>query len=289
MAEAPLLVEKYPIPRFVIPDGALDPKPAEAKPELAPKPAEPAPATEAKPEVKTEVEGEVKETTGTDPESVKRSTRSYERRVDRLAKQRAEALVRAEAAEKRIADLEKAQQPPPPSGKPNVTDFTDIGEFEKALDKFARAEAVKDYEKTQSEKVTRTAQERVKQSWEEKVAKAVEKYDDFEEKLETFKVSKVGADAIMRADNGTEVANYLMNHDKEAETIFSLGAPEQILEIGKLSYKLTLKPEAPKTPSKAPPPIAPVTGAGSTADDDAFKPQSPEEYMKKGNKLFRGR
>ncbi len=288
MAEAPVSVEKYPIPRFVIPDAALkNEAPAEAKDAPAPiepKPADPAPATEAKPEVEEKAE----ETTGKDPESVKRSTRSYERRVDRALKQRAEALARAEVAEKRYAELEKAQQPKP-TGKPVMTDFTDIAEFEKAVDKYAREEAVKDYEKTQRENSTKVQQQRVKESWNEKVAKAVEKYEDFEEKLETFKVSQVGADAIMRADNGTEVANYLMNHEKEAATIFSLDAPDQILEIGKLSYKLTLKPEAPKTPSKAPPPIAPVTGVSSASDDDIFKPQSPEEYMKKGSKFFRGR
>jgi len=292
MAEA-AIQDKYPIPRFVIPEGALDPKP-EAKPELpaeakttpevviAPKPAEPASATDTEPD-----KGEDKETAGKDPSSVK-STRSYERRVDRALKQRAEALARAEIAERKLAEKEQVLAPAP-SGRPKMADFTDIAEFEKAVDKFAREDAVKDYEKTRQETATKASQQKVKQSWDEKVAKAAEQYEDFEEKLETFKVSKVGADAIMRTDNGTEVAHYLMSHEKEAETIFSLDAPEQILEIGRLSYKLTLKPDAPKTPSKAPPPIVPVTGAGQVSDDDFSKPQSFEEYQKKGNKLFRGR
>jgi hypothetical protein len=288
MAEA-VIQEKYVIPRFVIPEGALDPKPeapAEAKPtEPAPKPVEAATTTETKPEVE---EGEDTETTGKDPESVKRSTRSYERRVDRALKQRAEAVARADRAERELANTRAKPQLPDPQ-RPKMENFTDVGEFGDAIEKYASAEAIRSYENKQRDERTQSVQKQLMQDWETKVTRATAKYDDFDEKVGELQPTLPWSRAIMRSENGDEVAYYLSNHRKEAEDIFKMDAESQYVEVGRLSQRLMQKVDAPKQTSKAPPPIAPVTGPAAVSGFDV-KPQMPfEEYRKVGNKMFRGR
>ena len=291
MAEA-ALQEKYPIRQFVIPEGKLETNviPAEAKEPLAPKPAESAPATEPKPEAeaKPEVKDTDEETTGKDPESVKRSTRSYERRVDRALRQRAEAEARAQALQKEVQELKSKTPAPVSPDRPKLESFSDITEYDKALEKWASENAIKDYERKQRETATQTTQQKLMQDWEEKSSKAAAQYDDFDEKVGELQPTAPLSRAIIRSDNGGEVAYYLATHLKEAQTLMGMDAESQIVEVSKLSHKLSQKVDAPKQPSKAPPPIAPVSGAAAVSD--GLKPQMPfEEYLKVGNKMFRGR
>ena len=281
------------VPRFVLPKELTNPPPdaspevKEVKPTTPVIPAEPPqeakPATEAVaiPPVETpDTEAEK------DPE--KASQRRFERRIDRAHRARAEALARAEAAERRLQEFE-SKQAPVPSSKPKMEDFTDIAEFEKAVDKFAREEAVKDYENKQRDGQTQAATLRLTQAWDAKVTKGASQYDDFDEVVGDLKPTTAWASALMEAENGEEIAYFLGKHPKEAQRIIALSPLSQVREIGKLEVKLSLKAEAPKTPSKAPPPITPISGAAAVSPDEIKTNQPFEEYQKIGNKMFRGR
>ncbi len=97
------------------------------------------------------------------------------------------------------------------------------------------------------------------------------------------------AASIMEEENGEEVAYYLGKHIKEARKIFAMKPSARDREIGKLSAKIASQTVAPQKPSKAPPPIAPVS-ATSAVNDGELQPQMKfEDYRKIGNKMFRGR
>lgn len=295
------------IPRFTLPSEFSNEPKAEAKPETPPatpaaKPSvtpplpaaspekEAKPATEALATDAVEVEETPTEkvTTGTDPE--KASQRRFERRIDRAHKRAAEAQAKTETLEREIAEIRQRQAPiPVASTTPKMEDFTDIGEYAKAVEKHAKEEAVKEYESKQRQSAGQAQQAKMMSDWAEKVAKADDKYDDFEEVVGDLKPTTPWAVALMRSDNGEEVAYYLGSHQKEAQKIFALDPVLQYLEIGKLSAKLSATPSTPKTPSKAPAPITPVTGQAVTGEPDIGTPMPFEQYRKVGNKMFRGR
>ena len=278
------------IPRFTLPpeltnkpDVSRETPKTEVKTAEPPKEAKPATEAVATPPVEEEPG---KETTEKGPE--KDATRRFERRIDRAHRQRAEALARADQLEQRLALLEQAQ-PVVSTNKPRASDFTDIEDFEKAIDKFAREEAVKEYETKQRNDANKSAQLRLSQQWEEKVSRGVSKYDDWDEVVGDLKPTIAMNVALMEEENGEDIAHHLGKNRKEVDRIMSLSPGAQFREIGKLSVRLSQKVAEPKTPSKAPPPIAPITGAAAVSDD-SIKPSQPfEEYMKIGNKMFRGR
>ena len=130
---------------------------------------------------------------------------------------------------------------------------------------------------------------RLAEAWEGVAEKGATKYPDFHEKVGDLKPGvEAWSDAIIQSDNGHDVAMHLANNPKEAERIIGLHPRQQFLEIGRLSAKLAAAPAPVKTPSKAPPPISPESGAASVPDTNPFKPQPFEEYLRKRPKEFSG-
>ena len=289
-----VIPEKYvdQIPRFSLPKELTN----QPEPEVVVDKEIPVPAAPPKEEAKAVAEAATPPSAESpdaelekDKDPEKASQRRFERRIDRAHRQRAEALSRAEAAEQRLQELQAKAPQSPSSGKPRVEDFTDIAEFEKAVDKHARSEAVKDYERGKANEAVQAATLRLTQGWEERASKGASQYDDWDEVVGELKPVTPWASAIMEAENGEEIAYYLGKHLTEAKKLFAMNPLSQVREIGKLEMKLAQKPDAPRTPSKAPPPIAPVTGAAVTTADGIKPGQSFEEYRKIGNKMFRGR
>lgn len=266
-------VEKYvdKIPRFVIPEGALDPPKA---PEEAPK----EPVVAETPEIPpTE-----------DAPAQPPANRGELNRMHRAIRKAAEAQARTEAVERENAELRaKNAPPPPPTSEPRMEDFTDEGEYRTALKDHAKAEAIKEYQAQQQTQNSRQATEKLAKGWEAAVDRGSGKYDDFEEIVGRLQPTTPWAVAIMEAETGDEIAYYLGKNPKEQDRIFAMTPVSQIREIGKLEHRLSLKPEAPKQPSKAPAPISPVSGPGQVSNDELEPNMAYEKYMKVGNKMFR--
>ena len=296
------------IPSFLAPklpaEFSNEPKP-EAKPEPAKadvpagtppqeekEPAETATATP--PEVEGQEEGKEpeKETTGKDPDE-KRRAAALDRRTSRAIRRAAEERARAELAEKRAAELEaklNSQTPKAVEGAPKMEDFTDVVEYEKAVRAHERKIATDEYDKKNRQETHSAELRRMSSDWEKQVDEVADEYDDFQEVVGDLKPGVAAwSDAIMLSDNGPKVAHYLGTHQKEAERIIALTPQRQFLEIGKLSVKLAQAPEPKKAPSKAPPPITPVTGTGTPQEAAINDPMPMEQYMKVGAKMFRGR
>ena len=274
------------IPRFNLREEiakANPPKPAAPAPETVQAkepPSTPAVETPSDPLI-TEpdpVEAKEGETTGKDPEPRKPS-RSYERRIDKIVRSRAEAQARAEKAELELQNLRSSQTPRVDEGAPRMEDFTDVKEYEKSVRAHERKIALEEHDKKQKDTQQQQVLSRLSSEWEDRLAKAYDKYDDFDEVVGEIKPVNPLSIAIMEEENGPDIAHYLGKNPKEIRRILDLSVNAQVREIGKLSIKLSQTSE-PKKPSKAPPPITPVTGSGSATDTEYKPGMSPEAYAK---------
>ena len=281
MPEAPQGVEKYPVPRFVLPPELTNPK-VEA-------PAEPPKeAKEVKPPVTEAVtpEPETTEVKADEPEKQEKdASRRFERRIDRLHRRAAEAQARAELLEKELTEL-RTKSSPSPSTAPRMEDYTDVQEYAKAYAKHEKEQALKEFQQKQRDDATQSEQKQLLSEWEAKVSKAAQKYDDFDEVVGEVKPTTPWAFAMMTEDNGPDIAHYLGNHPAEVRKIAALKAVDQVKAIARLGDKLAAPQEKPKKPSTAPAPIEPVKGEAKVNNMEITPNQSPEEYRKIRNKLL---
>ena len=238
-------------------------------------------APPAKPEAKPEKE-EV-----TPDVAAKREGRRFERRLDKAYRLRAEAEARAKIAEERYAALQK---PKPPEGEPKLEQFDfDPEKYAQAKADYAKSQAEKEFEAKQREESDKKSHQELISTWEEKVEKGVDKYDDWVEKAPELNPANPVHAAIMEADNGEDVLHYLTSHPKELKRISLKPVWSQIREIGKLEAKLASEPEKPKAPSKAPAPITPLTGTAVISSNEPSEQDDTATWIKKRQKQVHSR
>ncbi len=271
--------------RFVLPDeSSTQPaKPAAeaegAAPADAQKPtADQAPATQPEVEKPEEV---------TPEQAAKREGRRFERRLDKAYRKAAEAQARADLAERQLSEARQAQAQPVDPGAPKLENFKDIEEYAAAKSKFDTDKALKTHQEKQRSEAQKQAHAKMLESWESRVAKV--EHEDFEEVVGDIRPTAPWTTAIMRAENGAEVAYHLGKNIKEAQRIVSLDPFDQIFEIGKLAATLAAKPQEPKTPSRAPAPITPLKGATPVATETPSERDDMRDWMRKRQKQVHGK
>lgn len=204
------------------------------------------------------------------------------RKFDRERHQR-----EVEEAERR--GRESAQQPQT-DAQPKREDFDSLEDYldakadwkveQKLRERDAKAQA------TERQRETRTQVEQNDRAWQERAAKAGERYADFEDVVfgnEDLEISPAMAAAIKVTENGVDIAYHLGKNPAEASRIAKLDPVAQVWELGKLSATLNTKPV-----SKAPPPVEPVK-AGRSASNDLYDPNlSTEQFIKLRNKQQSG-
>ena len=261
------------------PPPAAAPAPAEGAPPAAQNTAEQAPATAP--------EGEKPET-GQDPE--KRGQSRFQRRLDRAYKAAAEAKARAELYEKELTTLKAAQQPASDPSAPRLEQFDDIEKYAAAKADYEKSKALKEYQAKQQGETQKQQIARLSESWESKAEAASEKYDDWEEVVgDKIKPTTPTLMALMEAENGPDVAYFLAKNPKEIARIEKLPVLSQILEVGRISAKLAAEPPKPKTPSRAPAPITPLTGASPVATDVPSEQDDIRDWIRKRQKQVHGK
>ena len=250
------------------------------------------------PEPKPEAQNTGEEATPAKPEgekpeevtleqAAKREGRRFERRLDKAFRKAAEAQARAELLEKQLAEL---KQPKAPEGAPTLEQFDyDPEKYAAAKADYAKAEAAKEYEAKQKTEAGKQATQKLLTDWEEKAERGADKYDDWQDIVGELKPNNPFMHAIMEAENGEDVAHYLGKHPKEAERIAKLPPLSQVREVGKLEAKLLAKPAEPKTPSKAPAPITPLTGAAPVVSDAPSETDDIRDWIRKRQKQVHGR
>ena len=240
----------------------------ETKPDAVGAPIVPA-AEAASPEEADETSTEsatvaTEEQSGADDTTVKKPPRGVQKRLDELTKQREDAERRAERLLAIVEGYKQAPQPdvqaPPEVVRPSREDFATPEQYESAFMDFAvkqaEASAERKVEAMTNAREMESAMQAARESYAKRIATAKAKYADFSEVAESPDVIiPMGVvHAIVASDDGPDLQYYFGKNPDEAKRLLSLPPPMQLLELGKISMKLS-SPSTPKPSlSNAPPP-----------------------------------
>lgn len=219
-----------------------------------------------------------------DDEEDHRVPKGVQKRIDRLTqeKYRLRAELDVLRNQQQQPQAQQAQQAAQPSEAPKLEQFQSIEEYLDALTDFKASQKIEKIssERQAKENQTRQQQEAAKlhEGYVKQTEQARQAYDDFDDVVQDpdLPISKAMAEAIMRSNNGADVAYYLGKNPAEAARLANLDPFSAAVEIGRIAATV-VRPQPRKT-SNAPPPIQPV-GARATPVTDPDK-MSTEDWLK---------
>jgi len=215
-------------------------------------------------------------------EGERKQNPKLEKRFSEITKQREEARKEAQnerqarvELEQRLAALEQQRQPQQAFNvdqEPQPSQFSDAFEYAKALAEFSTEKALAERDRQVAQQREQEAQQKIIQSWAQKVQEAKADLPDFDDLVASSDVVVNNAvrDAILESDVGPKILYHLAENNDLAKKIASLSPNAALREIGKLEAKFEVNPEtkqtAPVVRSKAPAPIQPIRGGQGKAD-----------------------
>lgn len=208
---------------------------------------------------------------------VKKRLAKEARRLERQIEERLRSELPRREPESRPTEAPKVEA----QGKPVLKDFASYEDWVEAVSTWNADRRFEERVKAESERARKSeeaqiANDRSRYFQERVVEKGRDLYEDFEDVALNDKLPITDAMAITLAesDQGPVVAYYLGEHPEEAARISKLSPPNQVRELDKIAATLS-KPAA---PTKAPDPITPNAGNGSTAAK--LESASMEDYIK---------
>jgi hypothetical protein len=249
---------------------------------LAESPAETEAVEETEPEAE-ETQSEPKEAEKeANQEGERKQNPKLEKRFSEITKQREEARKEAQTErqarvelEQRLAALEQQRQPQQAVSvdqEPQPSQFNDAFEYAKALAEYSTEKALAERDRQMAQQREQEAQQKIIQSWAQKVQEAKAELPDFDDLVASSDVVVNNAvrDAILESDVGPKILYHLAENNDLAKKIASLSPNAALREIGKLEAKFEVNPETKQTTpvvrSKAPAPIQPIRGGQGKAD-----------------------
>jgi hypothetical protein len=249
---------------------------------LAESDSEPVAVEEAEP-VAEEGQSEPKEAEKeANQEGERKQNPKLEKRFSEITKQREEARKEAQSErqarlelEQRLVAMQQQQQPQQVvqyDAEPQPSQFSDAFEYAKALAEFSTEKALAERDRQVAMAREQEAQQRIIQSWAQKVQAAKAEMPDFDDLVASSDVVVNNAvrDAILESDVGPKILYHLAENNDLAKKIASLNPNAALREIGKLEAKFEASPETKQTDpvvrSKAPAPIQPIRGGQGRAD-----------------------
>ena len=215
-------------------------------------------------------------------EGERKQNPKLEKRFSEITKQREEARKEAQnerqarvELEQRLAAMEQQKQPQQAfnvDSEPQPSQFNDAFEYAKALAEFSTEKALAERDRQVAQQREQEAQQRIIQSWAQKVQEAKAELPDFDDLVASSDVVVNNAvrDAILESDVGPKILYHLAENNDLAKKIASLSPNAALREIGKLEARFEVNPEtkqtAPVVRSKAPAPIQPIRGGQGKAD-----------------------
>lgn len=215
-------------------------------------------------------------------EGERKQNPKLEKRFSEITKQREEARQDAQRErqarvdlEQRLAALEQQRQPQQQSyvdQEPQPSQFADAFEYAKALAEFSTEKALAERDRQVAQAREQEAQQKIIQSWAQKVQDAKAELPDFDDLVASSDVVVNNAvrDAILESDVGPRILYHLAENNDLAKKIASLSPNAALREIGRLEARFEVKPEtkqtAPVVRSKAPAPIQPIRGGQGQPD-----------------------
>lgn len=186
---------------------------------------------------------------------------AWQKRVDKLTKEKHDALRQLEEMKARVA-LQEAQEAPAEAAQPQPSQAN---------------QPPINIEQLVEQRVQQKAFEQRFQDWE---GKGKSEFPDFTDRCNTL--AQLGATerpefvpALLEIENGHKIAAQLAQNEDEAVRILSLPTYKMIAELTKMGLEAG-KPKG-KAVSKAPPPIRPVDGSAQVTDE--ILPDDSEEEM----------
>jgi len=214
-------------------------------------------------------------------EGERKQNPKLEKRFSEITKQREEARQEAQRErqarldlEQRLAALEQNRQPEQQAvnidQEPQPSQFSDAFEYAKALAEYSTEKALAERDRQVAQAKEQEAQQKIIQSWAQKVQAAKAEMPDFDDMVASSDVVVNNAvrDAILESDVGPKILYHLAENNDLARKIAGLSPNAALREIGKLEARFEAKPEqtAPVVRSKAPAPIQPIRGGQGKAD-----------------------
>jgi len=245
---------------------------------LAESESEPVAVEEAEP-VAEEEQSEPKEAEKeANQEGERKQNPKLEKRFSEITKQREEARKEAQAErqarvelEQRLAALEQNRQPQFVNidQEPQPSQFSDAFEYAKALAEYSTERALAERDRQVAMAREQEAQQRIIQSWAQKVQAAKAELPDFDDLVAASDVVVNNAvrDAILESDVGPKILYHLAENNDLAKKIAGLNPNAALREIGRLEARFEKTEQtAPVVRSKAPTPIQPIRGGQGKAD-----------------------
>lgn len=212
-------------------------------------------------------------------EGERKQNPKLEKRFSEITKQREEARKEAQSErqarlelEQRLVAMQQQQQPQQVvqyDAEPQPSQFSDAFEYAKALAEFSTEKALAERDRQVAMAREQEAQQRIIQSWAQKVQAAKAEMPDFDDLVASSDVVVNNAvrDAILESDVGPKILYHLAENNDLARKIASLNPNAALREIGKLEAKFEKTEQTdPVVRSKAPAPIQPIRGGQGRAD-----------------------
>jgi hypothetical protein len=214
-------------------------------------------------------------------EGERKQNPKLEKRFSEITKQREEARQDAQRErqarvdlEQRLAALEQQRQPQAINvdQEPQPSQFSDAFEYAKALAEFSTERALAERDRQVAQAREQEAQQKIIQSWAQKVQEAKAELPDFDDLVASSDVVVNNAVryAILESDVGPKILYHLAENNDLAKKIASLSPNAALREIGRLEARFEAKPDtkqtAPVVRSKAPAPIQPIRGGQGQPD-----------------------
>ena len=248
---------------------------------LAESNSEPEAVEEAEPEAEDEQSEPKEAEKEANQEGERKQNPKLEKRFSEITKQREEARKEAQSErqarvelEQRLAALEQQRQPQAVNvdQEPQPSQFSDAFEYAKALAEYSTEKALAERDRQVAQAREQEAQQKIIQSWAQKVQEAKAELPDFDDLVAASDVVVNNAvrDAILESDVGPKILYHLAENNDLAKKIAGLSPNAALREIGKLEARFEVNPETKQTTpvvkSKAPAPIQPIRGGQGKAD-----------------------
>jgi hypothetical protein len=189
-----------------------------------------------------------------------------------------------ETLEARLREYEDRTNPQPkaeesPIGRePRADQFDDAFEYAKALAEWSAEKALYDRDQQEANRKAQEAQDKVLQSWRERLEKAKETLPDFDDMVAsaTVQIENTVRDAILESDVGPQILYELASDEEYAQKVAAMPVAKALREIGKLEARFEKQEAAEETAvrskpvvqkSKAPAPLSPIRATGSAMDN----------------------
>lgn len=204
----------------------------------------------------------------------KNTPRGVQKKLDKLTREKYEALAQAQYWEKQAKAQAKPQPKPqkaaPVEGKPTLDQFgNDPEQYLEALAEWKADQRIEAREHERAEREKSQAQAKVKASHAEREKAFAESHPDYFDAAYTAPInySPVMLDYIITSDKGPDVAYYLAQHLDEAHSIEAMAPHRQAIALDRIERAFetpaaTHEAQPTRIVTKAPQPPATVAAAG---------------------------